>query len=340
MTEKPLTYSDYINDAALIEALRIPQPPPAGQTDETWPLWHPPGESGPGVEWSPGEPWPRGGVWRHDEVLFIRTHQAFEVWFALVLHEFDAVLRDVSDVCDANGTALTQVKLERRRQDGPPHAPAEFPALARTADDTDAPQLAERIRRITAPGRHHETTAIRIAWFRPDQLALAAARLHRATLAIRWTIPFFEVLSTLTPAEFLQFRGRLVPASGFGSVQFREIELTLGLREINAVKFRPPAGSDQPEPGGPSLPPGMLRPTEQTPPGLAANCFYRTLPPAAWPRLARRFAKPGLRDMVYALLNAGDLLWADGAAARRAMDELAALNVRDTFRDWRQSGGG
>ncbi|MBC7713769.1 MAG: tryptophan 2,3-dioxygenase [Rhizobacter sp.] len=39
----------------------------------------------------------------------------------------------------------------------------------------------------------------------------------------------FEVLESMTPMDFLEFRDLLIPASGFQSVQFREIEIKLGL---------------------------------------------------------------------------------------------------------------
>jgi tryptophan 2,3-dioxygenase len=38
-----------------------------------------------------------------------------------------------------------------------------------------------------------------------------------------------EILETMTPMDFLEFRNLLVPASGFQSTQFREIEIKLGL---------------------------------------------------------------------------------------------------------------
>jgi len=40
-----------------------------------------------------------------------------------------------------------------------------------------------------------------------------------------------DVLETMTPMDFLEFRDLLVPASGFQSVQFREIEIGLGINE-------------------------------------------------------------------------------------------------------------
>jgi tryptophan 2,3-dioxygenase len=39
-----------------------------------------------------------------------------------------------------------------------------------------------------------------------------------------------DVLETMTPLEFLEFRDLLFPASGFRSVQFRLIEVRLGMR--------------------------------------------------------------------------------------------------------------
>lgn len=46
-----------------------------------------------------------------------------------------------------------------------------------------------------------------------------------------------DVLETMTPLDFLDFRSRLEGASGFQSKQFRQIESTLGLRMEN--RFRP-----------------------------------------------------------------------------------------------------
>ena len=41
----------------------------------------------------------------------------------------------------------------------------------------------------------------------------------------------FEVMETLTPQDFLAFRDKLIPSSGFQSFQMREIEVLLGLQE-------------------------------------------------------------------------------------------------------------
>ncbi len=44
-----------------------------------------------------------------------------------------------------------------------------------------------------------------------------------------------DVLETMTPQDFLQFRQRLAPASGFQSVQFRELEFVSGSRDPDYV---------------------------------------------------------------------------------------------------------
>jgi len=46
-----------------------------------------------------------------------------------------------------------------------------------------------------------------------------------------------HVLETMRPADFLTFRARLNPASGFQSVQFREVEAALGLRDAELASY-------------------------------------------------------------------------------------------------------
>jgi tryptophan 2,3-dioxygenase len=58
----------------------------------------------------------------------------------------------------------------------------------------------------------------------------AMARISRiqAVMTLSW-----DVLSTLTPVDYLKFRDVLGTSSGFQSEQFREIEFRLGLKEPN-----------------------------------------------------------------------------------------------------------
>src|SRR5689334_2297749 len=68
----------------------------------------------------------------------------------------------------------------------------------------------------------------------------AMSRISRiqAVMTLSW-----DVLSTLTPVDYLKFRDVLGTSSGFQSVQFREIEFRLGLKDPNFV--------NQYEEGGP-----------------------------------------------------------------------------------------
>jgi len=61
----------------------------------------------------------------------------------------------------------------------------------------------------------------------------AMARISRiqAVMTLSW-----DVLSTLTPVDYLKFRHVLGTSSGFQSEQFREIEFRLGLKEPNFLE--------------------------------------------------------------------------------------------------------
>jgi tryptophan 2,3-dioxygenase len=54
----------------------------------------------------------------------------------------------------------------------------------------------------------------------------------------------WAVLETLTPSEYLEFRGVLGPSSGFQSLQYRKIEFTLGNKNADMLKVfdHDPAG--------------------------------------------------------------------------------------------------
>src|SRR6202162_6724194 len=46
-----------------------------------------------------------------------------------------------------------------------------------------------------------------------------------------------DILETMTPSSFSSFRDRLETASGFQSVQFREIEFALGYKRASTVAY-------------------------------------------------------------------------------------------------------
>lgn len=45
------------------------------------------------------------------------------------------------------------------------------------------------------------------------------------------------ILETMTPLDFMDFRGYLCPASGFQSLQFRLLENKLGVKQEHRVKY-------------------------------------------------------------------------------------------------------
>jgi tryptophan 2,3-dioxygenase len=113
------------------------------------------------------------GTEAHDEMLFIITHQTYELWFKQILHELLSVLALFSS------TPLDEKRLHI---------------------------IAVRLDRI-----------IRIQHVINQQIG---------------------ILETMTPLDFLDFRNVLIPASGFQSRQFREIELRLGLsHHLSNVSF-------------------------------------------------------------------------------------------------------
>ncbi len=64
-----------------------------------------------------------------------------------------------------------------------------------------------------------------------DRLAAAARALRRIVEIEKLLIPQIHILETMTPINFLGFRDELNPASGFQSMQFREIEFSSGLKD-------------------------------------------------------------------------------------------------------------
>jgi len=68
-----------------------------------------------------------------------------------------------------------------------------------------------------------------------QELSGAVRSLRRVTTILRRCIDHFEVMETLSTREYLAFRDKLMPASGFQSAQLRQIEILLGLDEAERV---------------------------------------------------------------------------------------------------------
>ena len=126
------------------------------------------------------------------------------------------------------------------------------------------PELLRLQQLESQPPQHDETLFIIIhqvyeLWFKqmlheidtliPALIAgqvLFAHRLVRRCIEIeRVLVAQIRVLETMTPMDFLTFRDRLMPASGFQSVQFREVEFTCGLKDERYLKFFPLASDEE-----------------------------------------------------------------------------------------------
>ena len=62
------------------------------------------------------------------------------------------------------------------------------------------------------------------------QMGRMVERLERVHAIQRLLVDQIDVMETMTPLDFLEFRDLLVPASGFQSVQFKELEVALGIK--------------------------------------------------------------------------------------------------------------
>jgi len=120
------------------------------------------------------------------------------------------------------------------------------------------PELLDQQRLESEPPAHDELLFITIhqvyeLWFQlllseltdardrmiDGEAYLPRVRLERCQAIERVLISQVDVIDTMTPQDFLAFRTKLAPASGFQSAQFREIEFLSGLKDPGYVdRFR------------------------------------------------------------------------------------------------------
>jgi tryptophan 2,3-dioxygenase len=132
----------------------------------------------------------------------------------------------------------------------------------------------------------HEAETARDA-MTDDRLWLAGHLLNRMHVIERVLVQQIDVLETMTPQDFLAFRQLLAPASGFQSVQFRELEFLSGARDPSFVSR------------------------------------FRGLTEDESARLQRRLAEPTLWDAFLRLLDRRGLAVADDEAVRRSLRTIA-----------------
>jgi tryptophan 2,3-dioxygenase len=122
-------------------------------------------------------------------------------------------------------------------------------------DYLKVPELLELQKVLSLPAHHDEPLFIIIhqvyeLWFklilhevdaaaahlRADRVGEATRLLRRVVEIQRLLVSQVRILETMRPQDFLGFRYRLNPASGFQSVQFRELEFALGLKDADINK--------------------------------------------------------------------------------------------------------
>jgi tryptophan 2,3-dioxygenase len=131
-----------------------------------------------------------------------------------------------------------------------------------------------------------------------DEVYEAARLLRRCTEITRVLVEQFTILETMLPTHFLAFRGKLEPASGFQSEQFRELEFLCGLKDEKMLRYH--------------------RPT-----------------PEAHVLLERRLREPSLHDALFTALTALGKLQLDDAATEREQFDARARAILSLYRDER-----
>lgn len=81
---------------------------------------------------------------------------------------------------------------------------------------------------------HEIDTAV--AMLDADRVGEATRLLRRVVEVQRVLVAQVKILETMRPQDFLGFRYHLNPASGFQSIQFREIEFLLGLKDARILE--------------------------------------------------------------------------------------------------------
>jgi len=85
----------------------------------------------------------------------------------------------------------------------------------------------------------HEFEKIKSAFSAGDVFS-AIHSFKRTRTIMKVLVAQVDILETMTPASFSSFRDRLETASGFQSIQFRELEFVLGYKRDSTLKYARP----------------------------------------------------------------------------------------------------
>src|SRR4026209_2918238 len=81
----------------------------------------------------------------------------------------------------------------------------------------------------------HELDAA-VQFMEEDRVPAATRAIKRVVEIEKLLVNQIHILESMTPINFLEFRDQLNPASGFQSMQFREIEFSSGLKDERIVR--------------------------------------------------------------------------------------------------------
>jgi aminocarboxymuconate-semialdehyde decarboxylase len=133
-----------------------------------------------------------------------------------------------------------------------------------------------------------------------DEVYEAARLLRRCTEITRVLVEQFTILETMLPTHFMAFRGKLEPASGFQSEQFRELEFLCGLKDEKMLRYHKPT-------------------------------------PEAHAQLERRLREPSLHEVFFDSLKAMGKLRFEENATERERFEARARAILSLYRDERSN---
>lgn len=129
------------------------------------------------------------GLVHHEELTFIVVHQVFELWFKLAS----------ADLIKVRRLLLSML-------------PPQDSSACTPISGASAPQ----------PSLPDKTSVINI-------ISQCVTYLRRSETIFHHAQGAFGIMETMHPADFIEFRDYLVPASGFQSVAFRSLEQLLGV---------------------------------------------------------------------------------------------------------------
>jgi tryptophan 2,3-dioxygenase len=90
----------------------------------------------------------------------------------------------------------------------------------------------------------HEVAAAQLQ-VRGGDLVPAYKHLARVSRIQALMTQSWDVLATMTPADYLNFRAVLGTSSGFQSAQFRALEFALGLKDASFLKYQAEGGAER-----------------------------------------------------------------------------------------------